>query len=56
MGPKNTLNYLTFFQILVNKYGPQEKNPFGDNPVFEKPEDVINYGKQIYENIREAFR
>ena len=40
-------------QILVNKYGPQEKNPFGDNPVFEKHEDVINYGKQIYENIRD---
>lgn len=40
-------------QILVNKYGPQENNPFGDNPVFEKHEDVINYGKQIYENIRD---
>lgn len=40
-------------QILVNKYGSQEKNPYGDNPVFEKHEDVINYGKQIYENIRD---
>ena len=40
-------------QILVNQYGPKEKNVFGDNPVFEKHEDVINYGKQIYENIRD---
>jgi hypothetical protein len=40
-------------QTLVNKYSPQEKNPYGDNPVFEKHEDVINYGKQIYENIRD---
>lgn len=39
-------------QILVNKYGPKEKNPFEDDPVFEKHEDVINYGKQIYENIK----
>lgn len=40
-------------QILVEKYGPEKDNPFGDNPVFTKHEDVINYGKQIYENIRD---
>lgn len=40
-------------QILVDKYGSDKKNPFEDDPVFEKHEDVINYGKQIYENIRD---
>lgn len=40
-------------QRLVGVYGPEAKNPFGDNPVFTKGEDVINYGKQIYENIRD---